>query len=415
MIKRTFSLIVVMTIFLFVACSLWAQNNSCIECHSQLEDELLKPVKSFQQDIHNQSGLSCADCHGGNPAEEDIDLAKDSTFKGKPARKDIPEFCAGCHSNASYMKAYNPSLRVDQLTLYWTSYHGQRLKKGDEKVAVCIDCHGVHGIQSASSPKAWTFPWNVPATCGRCHSDKEYMKDYRIPTNQEEEYKASVHAQYLYKQKDLSAPVCNDCHGNHGAAPPEVSSIAQVCRQCHPSPGKLFSQSPHKEAFDEIGIHECDACHGRHQILPPTDEMLGTGKEAVCSQCHEEGSRAYQVALQMKRKIEDLKEKIKTADNLLSSAYKKGVEVSQPRFKLREAYNSLVMARDLTHSLSVETIGEKIKEGNKIVSEVTQEGQAALKEAKLRRTGLIVALIFVFLLALGIYLKVRQINKKTSA
>jgi len=414
MMKRIFLLAVVIVISLLLTPSLSAQTNSCITCHSQLEGELLQPVGAFKKDIHNQAGLSCTDCHGGNPSQEDIDLAKDNTFKGKPARKDISEFCADCHSNASYMKTFNPSLRIDQLTLYWTSLHGQQLKKGDEKVAVCTDCHGIHGIQSARSPKALTFPWNISRTCGRCHSDKEYMKDYSIPTNQEEEYKASVHAQYLYKKKDLSAPVCNDCHGNHGASPPEVTSIAQVCRQCHPSAGQLFSQSPHKEAFDEMEIHECQACHGNHKILPPSDEMLGTGKEAICSQCHEEGSQAYQVALQMKSGITNLKEKINTANALLTKAYNQGVDVSEAQFKLREANNSLVTARDLIHSLSQKTVGEKIKEGEKVVSEVIQEGQAALKEATLRKTGLIVALIFVFLLAFGIFLKVRQINKKTS-
>lgn len=161
-------------------------------------------------------------------------------------------------------------------------------------------------------------------------------------------------------------------------------------------------------------IHECQACHGNHKILPPSDEMLGTGKQAVCSQCHEEGSAAYQVALKMKKEITNFKNKIELADSLLTKAYKEGVDVSEPQFKLREANNLLVMTRDLTHSLSVETVEEKIKEGDKIVSEVTQKGQAAIKEAKLRKTGLIIALIFVFILAFGLFLKVRQINKKTS-
>jgi len=98
----------------------------------------------------------------------------------------------------------------------------------------------------------------------------------------------------------------------------------------------------------------------------------------------------------------------------LTKAYNQGIDFSEAQFKLREANNSLVTARDLIHSLSQKTVGEKIKEGEEVVSEVTQEGQAALKEAKLRRTGLIVALIFVFLLAFGIFLKVRKKKKKTS-
>ncbi len=99
------------------------------------------------------------------------------------------------------------------------------------------------------------FPWNIPQTCGRCHADPEYMKPYKIPTNQLAEYKQSVHARALFEKKDLSAPVCNDCHGNHGANPPEVAAVAFVCRQCHPANGELFSKSPHKKAFDALGVY----------------------------------------------------------------------------------------------------------------------------------------------------------------
>jgi predicted CXXCH cytochrome family protein len=392
-----------------------SQTNSCIECHTELEDELLLPVETFKTDIHQQFGLSCSDCHGGNPLEEDMDLAKDKTFKGSPSRNQIPGFCASCHSDSSYMRRFNPSLRVDQLALYRTSEHGQLLKKGDAKVAVCSDCHATHGILTSTHPKSWTFPWNIPETCGRCHSDKNYMKEYKISTSQEDDYKQSVHAHALLEKKDLSAPVCNDCHGNHSAAPPEVTSIAFVCRQCHPSTGELFSQSPHKKAYEEIGVSECEACHGNHKILPPSDEMLGTGEKAVCIQCHDPDSEPYRIASRIKENLDEFIGKIKIADSLLERADRQGVEVSEPKFRLTEASTSLIMARNLIHSFSLVEIEENISEGEKVVAEVTEAGEAALKEAKFRKTGLIIATLFIFLLSIALYLKIRQITKKTPA
>jgi len=392
--------------------SLSAQANSCIKCHSELEDELNAPVKNFEHDIHRQFGLSCADCHGGNPLEEDIDLAKDKTFKGVPKRNQIPQFCASCHKDSSYMRRFNPSLRVDQLTLYWTSEHGQLFKKGDTKVAVCTDCHATHEIQAATHPKSWTFPWNIPQTCGRCHADSKYMQEYKIPTNQLEEYKESVHANALFNKKDLSAPVCNDCHGNHGAVPPEVTSIAYVCRQCHPSTGELFSQSPHKEAYDSLGISECEACHGNHKILPPTDKMLGTGEEAVCIRCHDSGSKPYKIASRIREQLDEFIKKIQYADVLLEKADKQGVEVSEAKFKLTDVNTILILVRNLTHSLSLVDIEEKIKEGEAIVKEITEAGEAALKEAKFRKTGLIIATLFIFLLAIALFLKIKQEESK---
>jgi predicted CXXCH cytochrome family protein len=395
--------------------ALYAQKDYCIECHKEMEGELLAPVETFEMDIHQQFGLSCAACHGGNPSEEDIDLAKDKSFKGSPERSQIPEFCASCHSDSSYMRRFNPSIRVDQLDIYWTSEHGQLLKKGDTRVALCTDCHATHGIQAATHPKSWTFPWNIPDTCSRCHSDEDYMKDYKIPTKQWDDYKESVHAHALFEKKDLSAPVCNDCHGNHGASPPEVTSIAFVCRQCHPSAGELFSQSPHKMAFDEMDLSECEACHGNHKILPPSDEMLGTGEKAVCIQCHESDSEPYQIASSIKEKLDEFIQKIQIADNILERADRQGVEVSEPKFRLTEANTILVLVRNLTHSFSLMEIEEKIEEGKSVVAEVTIAGQAALREATFRKTGLIIATCFIFLLAIALFLKIKQITGKTPA
>lgn len=392
----------------------FGQKNSCLDCHSQLEAELRAPADAFKQDIHQQFGLGCVDCHGGNPAQDDVDLAKDKSFKGSPKRSQIPEFCASCHSNAATMRTFNPNLRVDQLSQYRTSRHGQLLKKGDTKVAVCTDCHGQHGIQSAKYPKSMTFPWNIPQTCGRCHASADSMKDYKIPTNQLDEYKQSVHAHALFDKKDMSAPTCNDCHGNHGAFPPEVKSIASVCRQCHPSTGELFSKSPHKKAFDEMGISECEACHGNHKILRPSSDMLGTGEKSVCLQCHEPGSKGYQAAADLGRIFEALQKQTRQNEDILALAEKKGVEVSQPKYHLQDANTILVSAKNLTHSLAVEDIREKAGEGEKILAEVGQAGGKALREAKFRRTGLVIATAFLALFGLALFLKIRDMTKSGS-
>jgi predicted CXXCH cytochrome family protein len=386
--------------------------DGCVDCHTEMDEELKAPAEAFQMDVHQKYGLSCASCHGGNPEQEDIDLAKDDSFKGIPGRKDIPQLCASCHSDSLYMRRFNPNLRVDQLELYWTSQHGQLLRKGDTKVAVCTDCHGIHGIREASHPKSLSFPWNIPDMCGKCHSDKEYMKGYRIPVTQMEDYRQSVHAQALFEKKDLSAPVCNDCHGNHGAVPPEVSSIAFVCRQCHPSAGKLFSESPHKAAYDELEISECEACHGNHKILPPSDEMLGTGERAICIECHDPDSEAYAVAATIKQKLDSFKSKMLDAEDKLERADKQGVEVSEAKYRLQEAHTILIQVRNLTHTFSLDRIEEKIKEGQGVIGEVAQAGETALREAKFRKRGLIIATVFIFLLALALLLKIRQIEKK---
>lgn len=370
------------------------------------------PAQAFKLDIHSNKGLVCSDCHGGNPEKEDLEEAKDKSFKDRPKRKDIPELCASCHSDARFMRKYNPKIRVDQLELYLTSHHGQAFLKGDLQVAICTDCHGVHGIQAAIMPQSLTFAWNIAATCGRCHSRTSLMKDYGLPSQQEEDYRASVHARSLYEKKDLSAPTCNDCHGNHGATPPEVASVANVCRQCHPSPASLFNQSPHKAAFDELGIAECEACHGHHRIEPPDYELLPGGQKDVCLQCHEENSSAFNEGSRWREKFISMAAQLDTLSLKLEKIAQRGIELSEAKFLSQQARSHFLEARNLVHILSPAEIEKKIKESQTIAEKIGTLVTEAEKEIRIRKTGLIVATLFLFLLALALWFKSKELRRK---
>src|SRR5262249_24542386 len=180
-------------------------------------------------------GLRCNDCHGGDPNSTEMEVSMNPArgFIGKPNRTKIPELCARCHSDAAMIHKFKPQQRVDQLAQYRTSVHGKRLAAGDDAVATCIDCHSVHDIRETKDRRAPVYPLRLPETCGRCHADAAYMAKYKIPTVQLADYKKSVHWRALAKDHDLSAPNCATCHGNHGATPPQVSSVAAVCGTCH--------------------------------------------------------------------------------------------------------------------------------------------------------------------------------------
>jgi hypothetical protein len=253
-------------------------SSSCIICHSQLEDSMLAPLDGWKGDVHREVGMGCEGCHGGDPSVEladDIDaMSPAKGFKPTPDRLEVPRFCGTCHADATFMKQFNPQARVDQLAEYGSSVHGRRNAEGDPVPATCIDCHGVHGIRPADSPDSPVYPTNVPETCARCHGESSIMAAYGIPTGQFESYMASVHAAALFEREDMSAPVCNDCHGNHGAAPPGVESVANVCGQCHAREAKLFRASRKKDLFDAMEVAECSVCHSNHRILHPTPEMF---------------------------------------------------------------------------------------------------------------------------------------------
>jgi hypothetical protein len=307
---------------------------SCTMCHAKAEvagEASPAIVEHEKSGAHAAAGLSCHDCHGGNPdpaLAESLDAMDEqyaaNPFRGAPKRAEIPAFCGRCHSDPTVMKRFKPAARVDQEREYWTSRHGELLKSGDAKVATCVDCHGTHGIVSPTDVASPVHPRHVAETCGGCHSDAARMAAYRLPdgrplpVDQYARWRGSVHAEFLLEREDLSAPTCNDCHGNHGAQPPGLESVAFVCGQCHAREAELFRASPKREAFEShrelmagageagcgdchdqpqarlrrtVAFTECATCHGNHGIARATIAMLSPLPDTPCEFCHEPPAR----------------------------------------------------------------------------------------------------------------------------
>ena len=391
------------------------QPNSCVDCHSALDGNLHVTQDQFAQDIHAQKGLTCASCHGGDPTKTDDNaMSKAAGFKGKIERAAVPKLCGSCHSDPAFMRRYNPSLRTDQLSQYQTSVHGKRQAAGDNKVAVCTDCHGVHDLRAASDTRSKVHPLNIAATCSRCHADAQYMAAYKIPTNQYAEYKNSVHHQAMVDRGDLSAPTCTTCHGNHGATPPGVASVANVCSTCHVFQAQLFGASPHQAAFASAGLPGCVTCHTNHGIHQPSDAMLGTSAQSVCTNCHAKGDAGYQVADAMQQQISGLQASIARSDAILRRAESSGMEVSQPKLELDQANDALMKARVSVHTFAAKPVQADVDTGLKIAAKTYGEGQAALRERDYRRTGLGMSLMAIVFVVVALRLYIREIEKNGS-
>ncbi len=409
MTRATLSIVVIL--FAVVSATA-APKDSCVTCHASLDGALAEPAKLFDSDVHRQAGLGCADCHGGNPADDSMDaMSAARGFRAAPKKAQVPEFCARCHSDGAYMRRFNPKLRTDQLSQYQTSVHGKRLKQGDAKVAACVDCHSVHNIRAVSDTRAPVYPTNVASTCARCHADAHYMEGYKIPTDQVARYQKSVHAQTL-AEGDTSAPTCSTCHGNHGAAPPGVDSAANVCGTCHVFFAQLFDASPHHAAFASMGLPGCVQCHSNHEVVRPTDDWVGIGQTSVCVTCHTQGDKGYTAAKQIADDLDALKAASTRADGVLSVAERSGMEVSGARLAFGEANEALIKARVNVHTFDPKEVKKLTDQGESVSQKAYQAGVAALRERDLRRKGLGVSLIFVALAMIGLYQKIREMESR---
>ena len=401
-------------LFLYWSLSIASAADSCMTCHSAMEEGTKGPSTLIKNDVHIAHGLSCADCHGGDRSSDDpgVAMSKAKGFKGKPARTAIPKFCASCHANPDIMRKFAPSERVDQYELYQTSVHGKRLAAGDTNVATCIDCHSVHDIRSVKDSLSPVYPLHVAETCARCHSDKQKMAPYKIPTDQFAEYRTSVHWEALAKRGDLSAPTCASCHGNHGAKPPDVESVAAVCGTCHVLFAQLYDKSVHQPVFSGAGGGGgCMVCHSNHAIHQPSTAML-VGPNAVCSGCHEAGSAPAQTAAQMAAWIDGLDRALKQSETVLARAEESGMEVSEAQVRLIDGRENLVKSRLALHAIDPGEMRKPIDAGMAIAKETLASGQAALREKDYRRWGLAVSVLLIGIAILAIRFLIRRIEAR---
>lgn len=390
--------------------------NTCFRCHRIIDEvRLSAPAREYPGDVHYAKGFDCTACHGGDsralgPAAK----APGTGFIGVPTHGEIPDLCGRCHSDGLFMRRFNPSPRIDQLAEYRTSVHGQRLfGLGDPRVATCTSCHTPHSIRPPSDPESSVHPPRVAATCGACHADTAHMEGYDIPTDQLAQYRQSVHWKAMDEGGDLSAPTCNDCHGNHGAAPPEVESVGNVCGQCHSAQQDLFATSAHAAAFVELGRPGCAGCHSNHAISETSDDMLALGTGAVCGECHTAAEWEGKTAVAMHGYLELLKRERERSDSLLARAEEAGLEVSQARFELEDATNAIVRARASTHSASLDSVRIRVEDGLKITGNAQARGQAAFRDLRIRRLGLAVSSAIIVLLIAGLVMKIREVERKT--
>ena len=125
--------------------------DACVGCHST---EMMKPELRTIPDIwagswHFQNGISCHNCHGGDPNDQANSMSAQKGFVGTPSYKQVPEFCGKCH--------------VGILKNFLESGHGKALKASG-KGPNCVTCHGSHNVQKAS------IHIISEQLCTRCHS-----------------------------------------------------------------------------------------------------------------------------------------------------------------------------------------------------------------------------------------------------
>jgi hypothetical protein len=393
--------------------------DQCFACHNRLGGKLGAPAKEHFGSVHREAGVACVTCHGGNPSlpnEEGMD--RRYGFRGKPATRDIPQFCARCHSDVVMMRQYN--LRTDQLAEYRTSRHGRLLYgKNDTRVAVCTSCHGKHEIRRKSDPESTVYRTNVPRMCGKCHADPAYMKPYGIPTDQRENFENGIHGRILAgkirRENPTLAPNCATCHGVHGAAPPGVGEVANVCGGCHAVVAGYFRESAHFDAAREIGEPKCITCHGNHSNRRPTIKVFSGSGPGECGFCHEKGSKSLQFAENVRDLLGALEEGVAETQKELDAATAAGRNVDKLKAAHENARNKLTEVEPVFHTFSLDRVLPLIHESDSFLREARQEIGNFREEQRQRRSVAVYSMTMLLLIAALLGVKLALLPKHPRA
>ncbi len=134
-------------------------SNSCIECHGQpsfrvTDKKLYKYFRDWELSIHAQEGVTCFDCHGGDPNSSDKEKAhgKDIEQLLSPVEYErISATCGTCHKKNT--ENYKKSKHYRILT-----------EKGrSHPTPTCVTCHG---SINTSIPKSES----IAGICAHCHN-----------------------------------------------------------------------------------------------------------------------------------------------------------------------------------------------------------------------------------------------------
>jgi hypothetical protein len=133
----------------------FALADNCQDCHRssifKVKHKILYDYHvGFETSVHALAGLSCVDCHGGDPETMDEDLAHVGV-RERVKDPQIPATCGQCHTS--------------QYEAFLGSDHNEATAH-DRDALNCVDCHG-------SMDMDVTFVGKVHRKCMKCHDDSD--------------------------------------------------------------------------------------------------------------------------------------------------------------------------------------------------------------------------------------------------
>ncbi len=144
-----------------------AAANSCIECHSNQDfyarfPKLYHYYEDWVDSLHNQNGVTCEECHGGDPGAAAAEAAHEGIFPVSNPKSSLyfsqqPATCGACHrqkrAEFEQSKHFNALKSETNAAPTCTTCHPAMNKRpGYHSIVLnaCTTCHGAGNRQNLS-------------------------------------------------------------------------------------------------------------------------------------------------------------------------------------------------------------------------------------------------------------------------
>ncbi|HTN51178.1 MAG TPA: cytochrome c3 family protein [Anaeromyxobacter sp.] len=273
-----------------------AEQEDCLGCHTDPSQtfelasgeklSLYVDQQAFAKSVHGEM-LRCTECHTDKTSDHATGTLKFKTRR--EVTRTYYEQCKGCHF-ANYTKTLD-------------GVHFAVMAKGNDKAALCVDCHGAHDISRPGQPRT-----RISRMCSGCHAKEASI------------YASSVHGRAAETSDDV--PVCTDCHRAHDTTDPRDGALAartpEICGRCHTDQKLMARYGLSTKVVDTYlaDFHGmaaslqhgkkkgpgarlaavCTDCHGVHDIQKTSDpqsSVMSANLQRTCQKCHEGASASF--------------------------------------------------------------------------------------------------------------------------
>jgi len=130
--------------------------STCVTCHRALPRTFIgHTFADWEGSVHARQGVSCHDCHGGDPTQAPVEWAHQELRPSPDLQSPlhftkVPQTCGRCHTQ--------------EFAYFRQSVHYQQLQETG-RGPNCVTCHGAMAVAVLS-------PGELVATCGACHNER---------------------------------------------------------------------------------------------------------------------------------------------------------------------------------------------------------------------------------------------------